>query len=176
MSNGTVTYPYWDSFNRYCVAGVTGAETVFAQLYLHPSGYYQARCYGSHPTCPHKLGPYFSLASAQSNIQIHCQDIHYILPPGAGPPLAPMPPEILGISPDFGPKNNAFTLTVSGQNFTSTSVIYFDGTAETTTFTNSGQLSCAIAGNQMPTDRSYAVAVVDPVNGTSNTLYFTATT
>jgi hypothetical protein len=80
------TYPYWDAFNRYKVAGYAGRETVFAAILRHPNGYWRWRCYGNALQCPRRdkyegYGYSYTLADAKTAAQAHCQSIHHIVPP-----------------------------------------------------------------------------------------------
>lgn len=93
-------------------------------------------------------------------------------------------PTITSISPSTvvsgGP---AFTLTVTGTNFSATSVVYWNGTSRPTTFVNTTTLTAAIPGSDIYLPGSATITVVDPASGgvasnpvtltiTSNTLYF----
>jgi hypothetical protein len=79
-----MSYPYWDTDNRYKVAGASGKETVFAQVLQHPNGYWRWRCYGNALQCPNRdrYSDYdYTLAAAQAAAQTHCQTRHHIVPP-----------------------------------------------------------------------------------------------
>jgi hypothetical protein len=68
-----------------------------------------------------------------------------------------------------------FTLTVTGSNFDSASVVNWNGSPRTTTFGNSGQLTASI----LPQDAAFpgtASVSVSSVSGTSNSVLFTMTT
>ena len=83
--------PYWDSDNRYCVAGPSaqGAgfnskPTIYAWLVQHPSGYWQWRCGcgGQMPDCRSTYSPHFyNLADAQTYVQNHLLEEHFVVPP-----------------------------------------------------------------------------------------------
>jgi hypothetical protein len=68
-----------------------------------------------------------------------------------------------------------FTLTVAGSNFSSASVVNWNGSPRTTTFINSGQLTASI----LPQDAAFpgtANVSVSNASGPSNTVLFTMTT
>lgn len=84
-------------------------------------------------------------------------------------------PGITSLSPDSanacGP---AFTLTVNGSNFVSGAVVSWNGTAQTTTFVSSTQLTAAVPAAAIATPGAASVTVTQ--NGqTSNTAIFTIT-
>ena len=69
----------------------------------------------------------------------------------------------------------AFTLTVNGTGFVSTSVVKFNGAAKTTTFVNATQLTAAITAADIATAGTPTVTVTNPApgGGTSGNLSFT---
>jgi hypothetical protein len=69
----------------------------------------------------------------------------------------------------------AFTLTLNGTNFISTSVVQWNGSARTTTFVNSGQVTAAITAADIASSGTASLTVVNPTpgGGTSNALTFT---
>jgi PA14 domain-containing protein/Calx-beta domain-containing protein/IPT/TIG domain-containing protein len=69
----------------------------------------------------------------------------------------------------------AFTLTVNGNNFVSSSIVQWNGAPRTTTFVDSTQLKAAIAATDITTAGTAAVTVVSPApgGGTSTPLTFT---
>ena len=69
----------------------------------------------------------------------------------------------------------AFTLTVNGTAFVSTSVVKFNGAAKTTTFVNATQLTAAITAADIATAGTATVTVTNPApgGGTSGNLSFT---
>ena len=69
----------------------------------------------------------------------------------------------------------AFTLTVTGTNFVSGSVVQWNGSALTTSFVSSTQLTAAISAGDIATAGTVAVTVVNPApgGGTSGSLTFT---
>ena len=83
-------------------------------------------------------------------------------------------PTITTISPTSQIKNTAFTLTVNGTNFVTTSVVYINTTAYTTTYINATQLQVSISSLAKA---SYTVKVTNPApgGGTSNTKTLTIT-
>jgi len=67
----------------------------------------------------------------------------------------------------------AFTLTVNGTGFVSTSVVKFNGAAKTTTFVNATQLTAAITAADIATAGTAPVTVTNPApGGTSNAVSF----
>src|SRR6202008_1742209 len=68
----------------------------------------------------------------------------------------------------------AFTLTVNGTGFVSTSVVKFNGAAKTTTFVSATQLSAAITAADIATAGTATVIVTNPGpgGGTSGNLSF----
>ena len=69
----------------------------------------------------------------------------------------------------------AFTLTVNGSNFLSSSKVQWQGTDRVTTFVSATQLTAAILAADISTPGTAAVSVVNPApgGGTSNTITFT---
>ena len=68
----------------------------------------------------------------------------------------------------------AFTLTVNGTGFVSTSVVKFNGAAKTTTFVSATQLTAAITAADIATAGTATVTVTNPApGGTSNAVSFT---
>ena len=69
----------------------------------------------------------------------------------------------------------AFTLTINGSAFVSTSAVKFNGAAKTTTFVSATQLSAAITAADIATAGTATVNVTNPVpgGGTSGNLSFT---
>ena len=69
----------------------------------------------------------------------------------------------------------AFTLTVNGTGFVSTSVVKFNGAAKTTTFVSATQLTAAITAADIATAGTATVTVTNPApgGGTSGNLSFT---
>ncbi len=68
----------------------------------------------------------------------------------------------------------AFTLTVNGTGFVSTSVVKFNGAAKTSTFVSATQLTAAITAADIATAGTATVAVTNPApSGTSNAVSFT---
>jgi hypothetical protein len=71
--------------------------------------------------------------------------------------------------------DGAFTLTVNGTNFVSSSVVRWAGLDRTTTFVSSTQLTAAIPATDLATTGSKAITVFNPApgGGTSNSQTFT---
>lgn len=69
----------------------------------------------------------------------------------------------------------AFTMTVNGNNFITTSVVNYSGTALTTTFVNSLQLTCLVPASLLTVAGNANVTVINsaPGGGTSNNQVFT---
>ncbi|KAA9340149.1 T9SS type A sorting domain-containing protein [Adhaeribacter soli] len=87
-------------------------------------------------------------------------------------------PAITGISPNTaaaGSANVAFTVT--GSNFTGSSVINFNGVAKATTFVSATQLTATLTSADLATAGNVPVTVTTPTpgGGTSNTETFTIT-
>ncbi|HEU5404250.1 MAG TPA: S8 family serine peptidase, partial [Terriglobales bacterium] len=69
---------------------------------------------------------------------------------------------------------STFTLTINGTNFVNGSTVKFNGTARTTTFTSSTQLTASIPDADIANNGSFAVTVTNPdPGGTSNSVTFT---
>ncbi|HTM69053.1 MAG TPA: hypothetical protein VL426_07220, partial [Candidatus Binatia bacterium] len=85
-------------------------------------------------------------------------------------------PTTSSLSPDNAiAGSGAFTLTVNGTNFVSTSVVRWAGSDRTTTFVNSTQLTAAITAPDIALAGTFAVTVFNPTpgGGTSNAQTFT---
>lgn len=67
----------------------------------------------------------------------------------------------------------AFTLTVTGSNFTGQSTVLWNGVAQSTAFVSSTQLTAQIAASNIAAVGTASVSVLDPTNGSSNPLTFT---
>ena len=67
----------------------------------------------------------------------------------------------------------AFTLAVTGSNFTAQSIVQWNGAARTTSYVSSTQLSAQINAADIAAPGTASVSVNDPVNGPSNPLTFT---
>ena len=69
----------------------------------------------------------------------------------------------------------AFTLTVNGANFVTTSVVNFNGSARSTSFVNSSQVTAQITAADVATAGSFPITVTNPTpgGGTSNPQTFT---
>jgi 6-phosphogluconolactonase len=92
-------------------------------------------------------------------------------------PPAPIP-TITTISPDSAVAGGAaFTLTITGTNFVTGSLVNFGGAAPTTTFVKSTQLTAAIPAAAIASMGMVAVTVTNPApgGGTSNPVNFTIT-
>jgi hypothetical protein len=84
-------------------------------------------------------------------------------------------PTVTSISPtSVAAGGAAFTLTVNGMGFVSTSVVKFNGVAKTTTFVSATQLTAAVTAADIATAGTASVTVTNPApSGTSNALSFT---
>src|ERR1019366_1355408 len=92
----------------------------------------------------------------------------------AGNPL----PTLTSLVPSStGAGGAAFTLTLNGTNFISSSVAQWKGSARTKTFVSATQLTAAITAADIAATGTAAVTVVNPTpgGGTSNSLTFTIT-
>ena len=87
-------------------------------------------------------------------------------------------PTISNISPaNAAAGSGAFTLTVTGTNFISSSSVLFNGTARTTTFVSATQLTAAILAADVASTGTPLVVVSNPTpgGGPSNSVTFTIT-
>ncbi|HLW83251.1 MAG TPA: beta-propeller fold lactonase family protein [Candidatus Acidoferrales bacterium] len=85
-------------------------------------------------------------------------------------------PTITTISPNSAVAGGApFTLTINGTNFVAASMVNFGGTALTTTFVSSAQLTAAIPATAIASASTAIVTVTSPApgGGTSNAVNFT---
>jgi hypothetical protein len=75
------------------------------------------------------------------------------------------------------PGGSGFSLTVNGTGFVSASVVNWNGSARTTTFVNSSQLTAIVSGSDIAAASTASVTVVNPSSGggTSNVVYFPIT-
>ena len=93
------------------------------------------------------------------------------------PPAANNPaPSVTSISPTSATAGDAaFTLTVNGSNFISSSSVRWGGSSRTTTFVNSAQITAAITATDIASAGTVAVTVVNPApgGGTSASQTFT---
>src|ERR1700683_5369303 len=97
--------------------------------------------------------------------------------PGNNQPPA-SPPTITALSPNsIAAGGPALTLTITGANFVTTSMVNFGGAASTTTFINSTELTAAIPAAAIAATGTPAVTVTNPApgGGTSNAINFTIT-
>jgi autotransporter-associated beta strand protein len=90
------------------------------------------------------------------------------------------PPAITDVSPTSAPEGGAFTLLVSGSNFTSNSVIQWSGQSLPTTFVSKGGNAPQLQANVTSADLlneegTYPITVFDPNGGTSGAWQFTVT-
>ena len=88
-------------------------------------------------------------------------------------------PTISSINPTSAVAGAAgFTLTVNGSNFVTGSIVNFNGTARSTTFVSSTQLTIAISASDIASQGTISISVTDPPTGgsgggTSSTLPLT---
>jgi hypothetical protein len=82
-------------------------------------------------------------------------------------------PSITTLSPaSTAAGSPAFTLTVNGSNFGSTSVVYFNGVAQSTMFVSANQVAAAIPATAVTTAGTLPVYVHSGIYN-SNTMNFT---
>jgi hypothetical protein len=82
---------------------------------------------------------------------------------------------LTAISPAYSDQGStAFTLSVTGTGFLSTSTVYWGGTALTTTYISPTQLSATISASNLGTSGPIAITVLNPApgGGTSNAMSF----
>jgi hypothetical protein len=86
-------------------------------------------------------------------------------PPPPPPPPNPVP-SITSLSPPSASTGGAaFTLTVNGTNFISTSAVQWNGTGRTTSYVSATQLTASITAADIATAGSAGVTVVNPTPG-----------
>jgi hypothetical protein len=79
----------------------------------------------------------------------------------------PSTPSVSSISPSSATAGGAgFSLTVNGGNFSSNSVVSWDGSSLTTTFVNGHQLTATVASTQIAQPDTAVVYVYNPLGGT----------
>src|SRR5262249_46611247 len=91
----------------------------------------------------------------------------------------PLPQISLPLVPiNTAPGSSSFTLTVNGTNFTSSSVVNWNGAPRPTTFISATQLTAVIDSGDVAAASSANVTVVNPTpgGGTSNVVQFNVTT
>ena len=82
------------------------------------------------------------------------------------PPAAGTTPAISQLNPTSATAGGAeFTLTVNGSNFASTAVVNWNGSAQTTAFVTSGQLTIAVPASAIANAGSVQVTVTNPGSG-----------
>jgi hypothetical protein len=83
-------------------------------------------------------------------------------------------PTATSLSPNGVPAGApAFTLTVNGANFVHNSVVQWNGSARTTTFVNSTQLTASVSASDVAVAGSAGVTVVNPAPGGGTTSHLT---
>ncbi len=86
-------------------------------------------------------------------------------PPPSGNPV----PAIVSLNPNSANVGGAaFTLTIAGQNFISSSAVQWNGSPRTTTFSSSTELQAQITAADIAAAGSGAVSVVNPAPGGGN--------
>jgi len=88
----------------------------------------------------------------------------------AGPAITTLSPTSASLG------SGAFTLTVNGSGFVNGATVFWNGSARTTTFVNSAQLTAAITANDVNFAGQFAVTVQNPGGGTSAASNFTVNT
>src|SRR5215471_4768173 len=89
------------------------------------------------------------------------------------------PPSLASISPTSAAAGSpGFTLTVTGSNFVSASVVRVNGASRTTTFVSNTQLTATIPASDIASGGTLSITVFTPTpgGGTSTALTFTVTT
>jgi len=85
---------------------------------------------------------------------------------GCGSASGAAPPTVSSISPTSAPAGAlAFTLTVNGSNFLSSSMVEWGGSSRATTFVSSGRLQAQISSADLSAPGKIAVTVVNPSPG-----------
>ena len=90
---------------------------------------------------------------------------------GGGPPPPPSNPipAIISLSPNSANAGGAaFTITITGYNFISSSTVQFNGSARTTTYTSSTQLQAQITAAHIASPGLAALSVTNPTPGGGN--------
>ena len=87
----------------------------------------------------------------------------------------PPVPALTSISPSNGPINTAFTATLTGSNFTTSSTVAVNGVVVPSTFVDSTQLMASVpAANIVPGNIDFTVVTPAPGGGTSAAIVYTA--
>jgi trimeric autotransporter adhesin len=88
---------------------------------------------------------------------------------GPPPPTANPVPTIASLSPNSANAGGApFTLTITGENFTSSSTVQWNGSLVTSTYSTSSQLQAQITGADIATPGSALVSIINPAPGGGN--------
>ena len=89
--------------------------------------------------------------------------------------VAPAAPTVRSVSPLSGPLNTAFTASITGTNFTQTSVVAVNGTPVPTTFSDTTSLTASVPANLVLLGNDQiTVSTPAPGGGTSAALVYTA--
>ena len=89
-------------------------------------------------------------------------------PPPPPPPSNPAP-AIVSLSPNSASVGgNAFTVTITGYNFMSSSAVLWNGSARTTTYTSSTQVQAQITAADIANSGSAQLSVTNPAPGGGN--------
>lgn len=79
------------------------------------------------------------------------------------PPQAGTAPTITALAPNsVAAKSAAFVLTVNGANFASNAAVNWNGTAQTTTFVTSGQLTITVPASAVTASGAVPITVTNP--------------
>ncbi len=122
-------------------------------------------------------------AISRRAVLLGCAVLALILGVGCGggdstpPPNNPVP-AVSGVQPaTMTAGSNGFTLTVTGSNFISNSVVRWNGAAKSTTYSNSTSLQASITAADVASAGSIQVTVYNPApgGGVSNAMSFTVT-
>jgi hypothetical protein len=81
------------------------------------------------------------------------------------PPQAGVVPAITALAPNSATSGSAgFMLTVNGSDFSSKSIVNWNGAAQTTTFVSASQLTAAIAATDIASPATVPITVTNPGN------------
>jgi subtilase family serine protease len=82
-------------------------------------------------------------------------------------------PSLTTLSPTSGTVGSSLTLTVNGSGFVNGATVLWNGTALTTTYVSSSQVTAAVTSAQTASTGTYSITATNPGSGASNSLTFT---